>query len=102
MIAQQHIQASGIVHYSTLSSGSSWTYNADSDDKIKHTYLAVNAAMKYRPENYEKSIARISSIVINSYPSLSEKDSLMINAIYGYDIGIARAWKNQSQQYCPA
>lgn len=102
LIAQQQIQASGMVHYSTLSSGSSWTYNSNSDNKNEHTYLAVNAVMKYRPENFEKSIAEIATLVINSFPSLYEKDSLMINAIYGYDIGIARAWKNQNQQASPA
>lgn len=102
LIAQQHIQASGMVHYSTISTGSHWTYNSNSDNKNEYTYLTVNAVMKYRPENFEQSIAAIATIIINSYPSLYEKDSLMINTIYGYDIGIARAWKNQNQQATPA
>ncbi len=50
LVAQQHIAASGIVHYATLSNGSSWKYNADNDNKAIPSYVVVNAVIKNRLE----------------------------------------------------
>lgn len=99
---QQQIQKSGLVQYSTVSTGFTWTSNNESDSENKFTYCTINAKLNHRPSNYEKTISEIAKIVLNSYPPIFEKSSLIINVIYGYDIGIARAWNNQSKQLSPA
>lgn len=101
LTTQEQIQLSGIVHYSTVVTGTSWSYNSNSEEKTKHTYLAINASLKQRPTDFDTTIKEIAKIVFASYPTISEKDSLSINAIYGYDIGIARAWRNQNHHYSP-
>ena len=69
--------------------------------KKETTYLAVNAVMRRRPADYGVVAKQIASIVLDTYPKVFEKDSLVINVVYGYDIGLATAWRNRKTQHTP-
>jgi uncharacterized RDD family membrane protein YckC len=96
---QLEIQKSGLVEYSTVSSGKSWSSTSTGTSEV--TYCAVNAKLNHRPNDFDSTINTLAKIVLKSYQPVYEKTSLTINAIYGYDIGIASAWKNQSKSYSP-
>lgn len=96
---QLAIQESGLVEYSTISAGKTWSSDASGNSEF--TYCAINAKLNHRPENFEKIIFRIAKIVLNTYQPIYDKSSLTVNAIYGYDIGIASGWKSQSQSHSP-
>lgn len=96
---QLAIQESGLVEYSTISAGKTWSSGTSGNSEF--TYCAVNAKLNHRPENFEKIIFKIAEIVLNTYQPIYGKSSLTVNAIYGYDIGIASGWKSQSQSYSP-
>lgn len=103
LAVQQSIQDSGLVHVATVSAGKSFGKNIRSDQKEKWetTYFSTNAVLKKEPSNYEEVINEIASVIMEHYPPIMGKDTLVIDVTYGYDIGISHAWKKQRQQHSP-
>ncbi|MBW1849459.1 MAG: RDD family protein [Deltaproteobacteria bacterium] len=103
LIVQKEIQSSGLVHVSTVSAGKSFSTKAatEGSKEGETTYFSIRAVLNKKPSDYNIPINNIAKIVLDKYPSIMEKDALVINVTYGYDIGIAQAWINQSQQYTP-
>lgn len=103
LTVQQSIQDSGLVHVATVSAGKSFGTNTgtDGNKKGETTYFSANAILKSRPSDYNEIINQIASIVLKTYPQAMGKNTIIINATYGYDIGIASAWKKQSEQNSP-
>jgi len=103
LIVQKGVQNSGLVHVSTVSEGKSFGTKAgtEGNKKWETTYFSINAVLKKKPSDYTIPINNIAKIVLDEYPPIMEKDALVINVTYGFDIGIARAWKSQSQQHSP-
>ena len=103
LIVQKEIQGSGLVHVATVSAGKSFGTKAGTGGKKKWetTYFSINAVLKKKPSDYVIPINNIAKITLDNYLPIMEKDVLVINVTYGYDIGIARAWKGQRQQHSP-
>jgi uncharacterized RDD family membrane protein YckC len=96
---QQAIQASGKVHVATVNVGKSRRIVDGS--RSETTYFYSNAIWKQRPEDEESAVRSIASIILRNYPEIAEKDVLTVNITYGFDIGIARAWKSYASTHSP-
>ena len=83
----------------TVFEGKSW--RVSDGDKLETTYFRSTAILKERPGDYESPAKEIASIVLHAYPDVMKKDVLAITVTYGYDIGIARAWRSQSVHHSP-
>ena len=95
----QSIHSSGKVHMATVFVGKSWRITGE--EKWENTYIHSNAIWKGQPDNYEIAAGEIASIILNEYSDVLNKDVLGITVTYGYDIGIASAWKRQYIQHSP-
>ena len=100
---QKNIQESGLVHVATVTVGKSSGTNFSKEGKgtWESAYFATNAVLRHRPSDYDAVARQIASIIFETYPKIMEKDSVVINATYGYDIGIASSWKSQRVQHTP-
>ena len=96
---QRAIQASGKVHGATVNAGKSWRI-ADGV-RSETTYLLSNAIWKQRPPDEESAARSIASIILRNYPDISKKDVLTVKITYGFDMGIARAWKSYTSTHSP-
>lgn len=103
LIVQKEIHSSGLVHTSKVSAGKSSGIKtgAEGPKKWESRYFSINAVLKKKPSDYAIPINNITKIVLEEYPRIMEKDALLINVTYGYDIGIASAWKGQRKQHTP-
>ena len=97
---QQAIQAAGKVHVATVNVGKSWRIVGGS--RSEATYFHSNAIWKQRPEDDEAAARSIASIILLKYPDIADKDVLTVNITYGYDIGIAGAWKSHTFSHSPS
>lgn len=103
LTVQKNIQKSGLVHVATVTVGKSSGTNLTNEGggKWESTFLAINAVLSHRPSDYDAVTTQIASIIFETYPKVMEKNSLVINASYGYDLGIASAWKSHRVQHSP-
>lgn len=103
LAVQKSIQKSGLVHVATVTVGKSFgtKTGAEGKEKWETTFLSANAVLKHRPSNYEEVINAIASIVLDTYPPIMEKDTLIVNVTYGYDIGISYATIKERKQHSP-
>lgn len=99
LATQQAIMSSGKVHMATLSVGKTW--RASGGSRTETTHVASNAIWKRRPADYEAAAREVAFIILNRYPDIMTKDVLAVTVTYGYDIGIARAWRKQTFQHSP-
>ena len=97
---QMSLQSSGLVHTVGVSAGKTVFFSAGKG-KVESKYFMVNAVLKNRPSDGNEIARDFAAIVLNDYPRIMEKDVLVVNVKYGYDIGIARAWKGLRVQYSP-
>lgn len=100
---QKGIRDTGLVHAAAVSAGTISDTKADTGEKggTDITYLSINAILKKRPSDYDRIINIFASIVMDKYASVMEKDSLIVNVAYGYDIGISSSWITQGKQLSP-
>jgi uncharacterized RDD family membrane protein YckC len=96
---QDSILSSGTVHHTTAQTGKSW--GTKNGEKWEKTYFQSVAILKERPTDSESSAREIAQIILTTYPKAMEKDTIAITTTYGYDIGIARAWKSHNVSYTP-
>jgi len=98
---QRSVNESGLVHKATvlMEKGHSINLGLEGTENTETTYLSTNAILKTRPESYQDMIEKIASIVIENSQKAMDNDSLIVKVTYGYDIGLASAWKSERQQY---
>lgn len=98
--AQRAIQASGRFHMATAFVGKMrvrWRDGSYSET----TDFTSTVVCKKRPADYQAVAHQVAAIVLDSYPPVMEKDLLIVNVNYGYDIGIARGWTAYSWRHPP-
>lgn len=93
---QEHIHDSGKVHFSSVFVGNSWGPGGE------RSYLKIDAVWKGRPDSYETAASDIAAIVLRDYPEVVKKDVVVINIVYGFDIGIASSWQSHSSVHSPS
>ena len=96
---QKSIISNDKVLFATVNAGKSWGTN--NGEKWEKTYFQTAAIMKAWPNDPESSAQDIAQIVLKTYPPAMEKDIIAINTTYGYDIGIAHAWRTYNVIHTP-
>lgn len=96
---QNVLISSGSVHIATVSIGKTW--QTSNGKRIETTHITSNAIWKKRPENNADAAKQIAALILKNYPDALNKDILAVTITYGYDIGIARAWRNETVQHSP-
>lgn len=97
---QSAIQSSGKVHMVSVVAGKSWSNVGG--NRSETTYLQSNAVWKERPSDNEAAARQIAALILQNYSGIVDKDILAVTITYGYDIGIARAWRTQRVQHSPS
>jgi len=99
LAVQKSIQSTGKVHAATAFVGKSW--GSMGGKRWESTYFHSNAIWKTRPEDYQAAASEVASLVLSGYSKIMDKDVLAVTVMYGFDIGIARAWIKQNFHYSP-
>jgi uncharacterized RDD family membrane protein YckC len=88
------------VRYASVFAGKSFF----SDSKGTRSVSTVSVAIQVnkRIEDYDAFTNRIAKVVFEGYPGATQKDQLILNVIYGYDIGIARSSFSRGYNFSPA
>jgi hypothetical protein len=92
---QESVHNSGKVHYASVFVGKVWGPGGE------RSYLKIDAVCKNRPDSYEAAASEIAAIALRDYPDISGKDVLVINMVYGFDIGIASSWQSYNPAFSP-
>jgi len=100
LAVQREIQSSGKVHTVTVTVGKSCSII--DGNRSETSYLQSNAIWKDRPHNNEIAAQWVASVILKNYAEIMAKDVLAVTITYGYDIGIARAWKTEQFQHSPS
>ncbi len=100
LAVQKSIQSSGKVHIATVTVGKVW--HVIDGNRSETTYFQLNAIWRGRPVDYKSAARQLASIVLRDYSEIMNRDILAVAIAYGYDIGIARAWRSLHVQHSPS
>jgi len=64
-------------------------------------YLRVTVTWKGKPDDLDEAYREIAMIIIKEFPRVEEQDKLVITVRYGFDIGIASAWRGSNRYATP-
>lgn len=95
---QNSILHSGKVHFASVFDGQVWTNNGN------RQLFSTNAIWKHRlssVKEFEEEATEIAAIVLRDYRPVWQKDTLLINIAYGYDLGISSIWRSYAGQFSP-
>lgn len=88
------------VAYATVSSGSS-TFSSPNEGPEKVTYVSGQVFLKTKSVADTGLARRLAAVVVENDPEALKKDTIQINMIYGYDIGIAASWSSHAHNFNP-
>jgi uncharacterized RDD family membrane protein YckC len=97
---QQKIMEEPEVSYAGVIEGQSF-FSSPSTGTKKTTNLAITAYLKARVPDQEMLANKIAEIAFQNHPRASQKDSVSVNLVYGYDIGIWSSWRSHGYRYSP-
>lgn len=76
-------------------------FGTSNGEKWESTYFTSTVNLKTEPDDYEKVAVEIASAIIFAHPEIMNKDHLAVTVVYGFDLGIARAWENWTVGHTP-
>jgi hypothetical protein len=97
---QQKIMEEPEVSYAGVIQGQSFVSSPSTGTK-KTTNLAITVFLKARVPDQEMLANKIAEIAFRNHPRASQKDSVSVNLVYGYDIGIWSSWLSHAYRYSP-
>lgn len=100
LVVQSALSHTPDVTYSTITIGSS-RMTSTQEGTREALFVSVNAFLKTDSVKNVELARELAKIVINNYSDAQEKDTLLINLIYGYDIGISAKWSNYTHRFTP-
>jgi hypothetical protein len=65
------------------------------------TYLSITAFLREDEVSNRERADVIADMGLRVFPTVRDKDLLLVNLVYGYDIGIASAWRRQTYSNPP-
>ena len=92
---QKSIMDSGKVHMASVFVGQGPGPNG------KINYFRTQAVWKGEPGSLAEAEREIASIVLREYPDAINKDLIVVEIAYGYDIGISSTWRSKSDEASP-
>jgi hypothetical protein len=90
------LQDTGTVHASSVFTIRAFGPNGPQE------HIRVDAVLRRRADLSKSVASRFASILFDTYPDARQKDTIIINLRYGYDIGISKAWMSLSGNYSPS
>jgi len=89
------------VRYATVQVGSSFTATVQKGSQSS-TYLSAQVVTDSKDIDREQLANRVAQIALDTYAETGKKDVVAVSLSYGYDIGIASAWRSQNFSFSPA
>ena len=65
------------------------------------TYVSGQVFLKTKSVADTGLARRLAAVVVENDPEALKKDTIQINMIYGYDIGIAASWSRHAHNFNP-
>ena len=97
---QSSIQATGKVHIAEVFVGEPLRLV---DGKRKWTKVfSRQRSWNEPPAYFAAEVKQMAAIILRDYPEAIDMDVIEVKISYGFDIGIARAWKSQTIRRGPA
>lgn len=94
------VLATGKVRSAGLFVGNRW--ESRNGHRSTVSFVTCTAVWKHRPADYAVDAAEIAAVVLKNYPVANEKDAIVIQITYGYNIGIAHGSISQHFEHTPA
>lgn len=88
-------QLYGLGDFTNISTNAGKTWNKNTEFK----YVSAEIIQKIKPASDEDEAKKIAKFILNNYPDAKAKDYIRVTLSYGYDIGIARDYKNFDYTY---
>lgn len=93
--AQSHVVSASV------NEGASWSsFNGGAMHKT--TMLNASVVVRRWPADPKAEAASFASTLFQDIPDAATRDIVSVQLVYGYDIGIARAWRSTDYSYTPA
>jgi uncharacterized RDD family membrane protein YckC len=92
---QKSIQDSGKVHMASVFVGQGAGPNGNV------SYFRTHAVLNGEPGSLAEAEREIASIVLREYPDAINKDVIVVEIAYGYDIGISSTWRSTTREASP-
>jgi len=97
---QRILSAHPLVNHVAVSYGKTIT-NTTKAGVAETTYVSARILLKNNQIVDTEFAREIAESIVSNYSEALEKDFVLVNFIYGYDIGIASKWKSYSHKFNP-
>ncbi|MFI4980471.1 MAG: RDD family protein [Nevskiales bacterium] len=85
------------ISFAGVTAGTIRNFNSNA---VRRT-IGVKAILAHKLDTKETLADRLAGIVLGQYPDTSGVDDIDIVLVYGYDIGIASAWRSEIYRHSP-
>ena len=68
----------------------------------RHSFLAINVLLDNRSIDNPELAKKLATMAVFADASVAEKDIILVQLTYGYDIGFSSFWRAQSYNFTPA
>jgi hypothetical protein len=97
---QQALQRDPDVRHASAVVGVSKFFGKDGSVTTTHIFSS-NVVLSRRVEDFNSLANRLAQIILDDDPSAEKENVIALSINYGYDIGIASAWRNQHFNFSP-
>ncbi len=94
LLAQPNVWSANVISGSTVFWGPS--------GKALISATTMNVRVDSPIDNYDAFVNNISRLLFQNYPELANRDRVIVNVIYAYDLGIARGSVGRNYNFSPA
>jgi uncharacterized RDD family membrane protein YckC len=98
---QQGLQQEPEVRHATVNVGFNRFFSSGKGTTTKH-FLDSKIFLSRRVTDFDSLANRSARVILERDPSANTQDVVSISIIYGYDIGIASAWRSRNFAFSPA
>jgi hypothetical protein len=98
---QQGLQQEPGVRHATASIGVNKFVSSNQGATTTHIFSS-RILLSKRITDLNSLANRLARIILDRYPSAETEDVIALSITYGYDIGIASAWRSQNFSFSPA
>jgi hypothetical protein len=100
LAVQQGLQQEPDVRHATANIGLSKLFSKNPGATNTHIFSS-KIFLSRRVTDFDSLANRLARIILDRDPSAEKEDVIAISIIYGYDIGIASAWRSRNFAFSP-
>lgn len=97
---QKGLESQPGIRYVSVMAGSSSFFNSQ-NGAHSTSNLSIHVVTDSKDMDREDLANQTAQFALNNYAEASKKDKVIVSISYGYDIGIASAWRTQNFSYSP-